>query len=245
MTRPSRSGRLIPVALAVAVWATFGAWYGPKAFLDKYMGDAIMAIFGAPLDQPDHALRCCNAALDMKIELENLRRKWREEGLPEIYIGIGINTGDMIVGNMGSNVKFEYTVIGDNVNLGSRLEGTNKEYGTTIIISEYTYAVVSSEMITRELDLLKVKGKKEPVRIYELRGRGAIEDNEKKFISVFAEGLVHYRAQRWDEAAMCFDSAMHLVPGDPPSKRFLDRIELLKQNPPGQGWDGVWEMKTK
>jgi len=181
----------------------------------------------------------------MKIELENLRRKWREEGLPEIYIGIGINTGDMIVGNMGSNVKFEYTVIGDNVNLGSRLEGTNKEYGTTIIISEYTYAVVSSEMITRELDLLKVKGKKEPVRIYELRGRGAIEDNEKKFISVFAEGLVHYRAQRWDEAAMCFDSAMHLVPGDPPSKRFLDRIELLKQNPPGQGWDGVWEMKTK
>ena len=107
--------------------------------LDKYMGDAIMAVFGAPLDQPDHARRACLTALAMMKELHQLQKKWRDEGRPAFDIGIGINSGDMVVGNMGSEMRFDYTVMGDMVNLGSRLEGTNKEYGTNIIISEFTY----------------------------------------------------------------------------------------------------------
>jgi adenylate cyclase len=213
--------------------------------LDKYMGDAIMAIFGAPLDQPDHARRCCEAALDMMDELRALRSKWKSQGLPELNIGIGVNTGEMVVGNMGSDVKFEYTVIGDNVNLGSRLEGTNKEYGTNIIISETTNSLVSGALYTRELDELMVKGKKEPVRIFELRGRGKPEETEKRFIDAFSEGLDLYRRQRWDEAAAVFRRTLEMVPGDPPSARYLERIEYLKANPPGPDWKGVWVMKTK
>jgi adenylate cyclase len=190
--------------------------------LDKYMGDAIMAIFGAPLDQTDHAERCCNAALDMLRELNGLHAKWRAQGLPEIRIGIGINTGEMVVGNMGSDVKFEYTVIGDNVNLGSRLEGTNKEYGTTIIVSEFTHGLVADRMVMRELDLIRVKGKKEPVRIFELRGRGQPDPAEAEIIERFSEGLQLYRMQKWGEATAAFKGILERHPNDGPSKRYLE-----------------------
>ena len=136
--------------------------------LDKYVGDEIMAFWGAPIPQEDHALRACKAAVEMMIKLHELNAKWLESGKPELDIGIGLNTGDMVVGNMGSSSRMDYTLMGDNVNLGARLEGTNKVYKTNIIISEYTYEQVKEDILARELDLIRVKGKELPVKIYEL-----------------------------------------------------------------------------
>jgi adenylate cyclase len=136
--------------------------------LDKYVGDEIMAFWGAPVPQEDHALLACRAALEMIVELDVMNRAWIAEGKPDLKIGIGLNSGDMVVGNMGSSSRMDYTLMGDNVNLGARLEGTNKVYGTTIIISEFTYALVRDHVVVRELDLIRVKGKELPVTIYEL-----------------------------------------------------------------------------
>ncbi len=139
--------------------------------LDKYVGDEIMAFWGAPVEQPDHAYRACKAALaQIKYLTEVLHPKWEKEGKPKLRIGIGINTGKMTVGNMGSKSRMDYTLMGDEVNLGSRLEGTNKVYKTTIIISEATYEIVKDKVIARELDIIRVKGKSKPVRIFELMG---------------------------------------------------------------------------
>lgn len=138
--------------------------------LDKYVGDEIMAIFGAPLNQTDHAYRACLTALEMMKELKQLNLRLQSQGKPQLNIGIGINTGKMVVGNIGSELKKDYTVIGDNVNLGARLEGTNKEFGTNIIISEFTYQLIISQIKVRELGNVIVKGKQKPVRIYELVG---------------------------------------------------------------------------
>lgn len=136
--------------------------------LDKYVGDEIMAFWGAPIPQDNHALRACKAAVEMMDKLHELNKKWIEIGKPELDIGIGLNTGDMVVGNMGSSSRMDYTLMGDNVNLGARLEGTNKVYRTNIIISENTYEQVKENIIARELDLIRVKGKELPVKIYEL-----------------------------------------------------------------------------
>ncbi len=139
--------------------------------LDKYVGDEIMAFWGAPIPQEDHAYRACKSALvQIKYLYGPLHDKWDREKKPKMRIGIGINTGNMTVGNMGSESRMDYTLMGDNVNLGARLEGTNKVYTTSIIISEYTYEQVKDRVITRELDIIKVKGKAKPVRIYELMG---------------------------------------------------------------------------
>ena len=136
--------------------------------LDKYVGDEIMAFWGAPIEMEDHALKACQAAVEMMVELHKMNSKWELEKKPTLDIGIGINTGDMVVGNMGSSSRMDYTLMGDNVNLGARLEGTNKVYGTHIIISEFTYEYVKNHVIARELDLIRVKGKAQPVKIYEL-----------------------------------------------------------------------------
>jgi len=136
--------------------------------LDKYVGDEIMAFWGAPIPQNNHALLSCKAAIEMMTKLKEMNTHWRQEGKDAINIGIGINTGEMIVGNVGSSSRMDYTLIGDNVNLGARLEGTNKIYSTNIIISEYTYEQVKEQVIVRELDLIRVKGKDRPVTIYEL-----------------------------------------------------------------------------
>ncbi|PKL40883.1 MAG: adenylate/guanylate cyclase domain-containing protein [Spirochaetae bacterium HGW-Spirochaetae-1] len=136
--------------------------------LDKYVGDEIMAFWGAPIEMENHALMACKCALEQMEVLHKMNENWRNEGKPELNIGIGINTGDMVVGNMGSSSRMDYTLMGDNVNLGARLEGTNKVYGTYIIISEFTYEHVKDNVVVRELDLIKVKGKELPVKIYEL-----------------------------------------------------------------------------
>jgi len=148
-----------------------------QGLVDKFMGDAIMAFWGAPLDQPDHAEMACLSSLEMMDKLRELQKKWKKEGIPSFDIGIGLNSGDAIVGNMGSSNRFDYTAMGDNVNIASRLEGLNKIYGTNIIISENTYKIIKDKFKTRKLDTVKVKGKKKPIVIYELLSR---KDNLSK-----------------------------------------------------------------
>jgi adenylate cyclase len=216
-----------------------------EGLLDKYIGDAIMAVWGDPIDQPDHAVRGCKTALEMMAALKPLQAKWEAEGWPHIDIGIGVNTGDMTVGNMGSKMRFDYTVMGDSVNLGSRLEGTNKEYGTHIIISEFTYAQVKDQMLCRELGSVRVKGKKLPVKIYELLGTREDAPRLEAFLASFNEGLASYKAMRWDEAIASFQKSLEMKPGDPPAAMYIERCNDLKVNPPEGEWDGVFTMTRK
>ena len=214
--------------------------------LDKYMGDAIMAIYGAPVEFEDHPARACASALDMMARLHELQAIWQRENKPLINIGIGINSGQMTVGNMGSEKRFDYTVMGDNVNLGSRLEGTNKEYGTNIILSEFTYEHVRGEFLTRELDFVRVKGKHEPVRIYELLGRpGEVKDEKIRATREFQQGLAAYRARQWQNAIEHFDEALRICPDDAPSQIYLRRCEAYQETPPPEQWDGVYTMTHK
>ena len=213
--------------------------------LDKFIGDAIMAFFGAPLEQKDHASRACRAAIEMKHKLAELNREWQKKGWPEIRIGIGINSGEVAVGNMGSQSRFDYTVMGDNVNLASRLEGTNKVYGTTIIISEFTYMMIErEEFFYRELDYVRVKGKKKPVRIFELIDfSDKIDDVQRRVKELFEKGLEEYRRGGFERALKYFEMVLE-IKDDPPSKVFVERCRDLIVNPPSE-WDGVYTMKTK
>jgi len=216
-----------------------------EGLLDKYIGDAIMAVFGAPLEQPDHALRSCRTALEMMAELKVLQERWAQEGRPYVDIGVGINSGDMVVGNMGSNMRFDYTVMGDNVNLSSRLEGINKEYGTHIILSEFTYEVVKEEMFCREVDSVRVKGKKLPVKIYELICETKDAAEHEEYVRRFHAGLEKYKQGRWDEGIATFRSVLEIHPDDPPAKLYIQRCEDLKEHPPEGEWDGVFTMTKK
>lgn len=205
-----------------------------------------MAIYGTPIEQDDHAVRACASALDMMAQLRKLRPGWQEQCKPAIDIGIGINSGIMTAGNMGSEKRFDFTVMGDNVNLGSRLEGANKQYGTNIIISEYTYQEVKAMFVTRELDMVRVKGKQEPVKIYELVGRtGQVDANILQCMRFFEEGLTAYRAMQWDVAIEQFKSVLNLNLEDAPSHLYIERCQAYQQAPPPENWDGVYTMKTK
>ena len=216
-----------------------------RGTLDKYIGDAIMAIFGAPLDVPDHPKRACQAALHMIEELKKLYPKWKERGWPHISIGVGINTGEAIVGNMGANVRFDYTAIGDTVNLASRLEGLNKLYGTQIIVSKSTLDEVgSSQFLVRELDLVRVKGKEKPVSIFELIGLSG--DGQKEvFIGLFTEALHLYRDRRFQEAREKFAGILKTFPKDNASSLYIERCSEYIDHPPPDTWDGVHIAKEK
>nr|HID58759.1 CHASE2 domain-containing protein [Desulfobacterales bacterium] len=213
--------------------------------LDKYIGDAIMAVFGAPIDQNDHAARACNTALDMMEALEELRPGWEKRNIPYIDVGIGINSGPMVVGNMGSNVRFDYTVMGDSVNLGSRLEGANKIYGSHIIISEFTYSKVLGEFVCRELDMVRVKGKKKPVTIFELLGRNDTPSQVMERAELFQMGIASYKRQDWDLALKYFSRVLDIAPDDQPARLYIERCHELRANPPGKDWDGVFTMTKK
>jgi adenylate cyclase len=215
--------------------------------LDKYIGDAIMAFWGAPGTQQDHAYRACSTALGMMDLLKNtLHPKWEIEGKEKLEIGIGLNSGGMVVGFVGSESIKSYTLIGDAVNLGSRLEGTTKEYKVSIIISETTFELVKTDMLCRELDLIQVKGKTKPIRIYELMEHRLKGTGDKELRArTFEAGLAHYRACRWEEAIREFKNCIHLDPHDGPAGIFIERCNILKKTPPPPDWDGVFVMKTK
>jgi adenylate cyclase len=227
--------------------AMTGIIFKYDGFLDKYLGDAVMAVFGEPIPVEDHARRACITALEMQREQALLRNAWKERGGPEFHARTGINTGMMVVGNMGSRDRFDYTVIGDSVNLASRLEGTAKEYGVSVIIGPETYEKVSSDFVTRELDLIRVKGKLKPVRIFELIGiKGeALEPARLKALELFSMGLEAYREMSWDGALDCFEKAVALHAKDGPSQVYRQRVLQYKESPPPDDWDRVFVMKTK
>ena len=234
--------------------------------LDKYIGDAIMAFWGAPYQEPEHAGRACRAALEMMARLGELQKQWSAQGLPPIDIGLGINTGVASVGNMGSELRYGYTAMGDAVNLASRLEGLNKEYSTHILLTETTYAAISNgDYYVRELDLIRVKGKLKPVTIYELlpppagdggsptqaasgsaaAGVPAATGQLKAMLALFSEGRALYRQRRWREAKACFEQLLARWPTDGPARVFASRCEEYLAEEPPPGWDGVYVMKHK
>jgi adenylate cyclase len=215
--------------------------------IDKYEGDAIMAEFGAPIHYNQHALKACHAALDMQKRLIEVSKKWEEQNFPVLKNRIGINSGDMIVGNMGSNKVFDYTVLGDEVNLASRLEGANKAFGTKIMISEATYELVKDSVITRPLDLIRVKGKQKPVRVFELLAKKGEEMDHINMegVATYITGIQYYHNRNWDQASECFRYCLKLNPGDAPSRLYLKRIIEHVKNPPPSDWDGVYNLESK
>ncbi len=214
--------------------------------LDKFMGDAIMAIYGAPLHFDNHPLRACETAYEMIESLRHLQKRWSQNNQDFFQIGLGVNTGDMIVGNLGSDQHFDYTVIGDEVNLASRLEGANKQYWTSIIISGSTYEQVKKDVVARELDLVRVKGKHQPVKIYELRGIGGVPRIEKELVvDVYEYGLSLYKEQQWYEAMREFKRVLKYFPSDGPSRVYIKRCLDFIEAPPQEAWDGVYEFTSK
>jgi adenylate cyclase len=213
--------------------------------IDKYMGDAIMAEFGAPLEQPDHASQACRAALQMEATLEELNRQWAEKGRPPIKIGVGINTGPVAVGNMGSDRLFDYTAIGDNVNLASRLEGLNKYYGTNILASQATAEALGNGFILRDVDRVRVKGKTQASGIFEVVGEGSVDPEITRFLTAYHQGLALYRQQRWTESIAEFGQAQKLRPDDAISKRYLGLARQYQASPPESDWEAVTVMDGK
>ena len=213
--------------------------------IDKYMGDAIMALFGAPLAFEDHADRACRTALAMLAALKRLDREWEAKGQPTLRIGVGLNSGTVAVGNMGSDRLFDYTAVGDNVNLASRLEALNKYYGTDILISASTAQALDNRFILQEVDLVQVKGKKQPLLIFELLGEGAPDPHLSEFLAAYHEALELFRARAWPESAQAFTKAGHIHPQNHHLKRYLELVGKFQENPPGPDWQGVTVMETK
>ena len=213
--------------------------------IDKYIGDAIMAFWGAPLPDPDHAAHAVQAALAMQARMVVLRQEFAAQGLPEMRIGIGINSGIMRVGNMGSTFRIAYTVMGDAVNLASRLEGLTRQYGIWVIAGQETQRLVPAT-VWRELDLVRVKGKNEPVAIFEPHGdKQSLEKITDDDIALFNNVLVSYRNGEWDTAEFALRQLADRHPGVTLYQMYLDRISQYRLNPPPQMWDGVCTFTTK
>jgi adenylate cyclase len=214
--------------------------------IDKYMGDAIMALFGAPLEQPGHALQACRAALEMVATLHRLNEEWKALGRPPLAVGVGVNTGVVAVGNMGSDRLFDYTAVGDNVNLASRLEGLNKYYKTSVLISQATAeALNGGGLIIRDVDRVKVKGKVQAAGIFEVMGDGEPSPELARFLQLYHQGLTLYRQRDWREAAGIFQSALEVRPQDGPSSLYLNLAQQYLETPPGPDWEAVTKMDEK
>ena len=214
--------------------------------LDKYMGDAVMAFWGAPIEDKHHAERAVRAAILMRDRIIDLNRADYFGAGVGLRAGIGISTGDMVVGNMGSHRHFDYTVIGDNVNLGSRVEGMTKVYGVEILATEESVKGLSKDYLLRKLDRVAVKGKKEPVRLYEVIGfaqNTAPEVFDK--LERFARAIALYEADDFHGASYAFADILALYPNDGPSNVFWQRANLFMDNPPLPIWAAVWVMETK
>ncbi len=216
-----------------------------RGTLDKYIGDAIMAFWGAPVDDPEHARNAVLTGLEMHVALQELNKNLVARGWPALKIGVGVNTGPMTVGDMGSSVRQSYTVMGDAVNLGSRLEGITKQYGVGMIAGESTRELLKKEFVFRELDRVRVKGKVDPVGIYEPVGEeGKVSAEDMEEIKLWNQALRAYRAQDWDKAEVTLMNLQRMKP------RYLydlyvKRVEHLRKEPPGENWDGVTIFETK
>lgn len=215
--------------------------------LDKYIGDAIMAVFGAPFSSGEDADRALMASIEMLRALRVFNEERMKNGKDPIRIGIGINTDKIVSGNIGSMKRMDYTVIGDGVNLASRLEGANKYYGSSILISEFTFRQLKGNYLFREVDRMRVKGKNEPVTVYEILDYHDEKSfsNLKEVISLYHEGIALYRQTKWEEGIKKFNEALVLNGHDRLCRMCLERCEYFLQNPPEGDWDGVWTMKEK
>jgi adenylate cyclase len=220
--------------------------------LDKYIGDAVMAFWGAPFEEPGHAGRACNTSLKMMARVREMQEQWEAEGKPHLDIGIGLNTGVASVGNMGSVLRYGYTALGDTVNLSSRLEGLNKDYGTHILVNETTYAAAKEDgFVFRELDLIRVKGKLQPVTIHELIGRSGensvygTPDDLRARLEVFQKARGLYCKRQWENAQKAFQSILDKWPDDGPSRTYWKRCQDYLFDEPPSGWDRVFTMTHK
>jgi adenylate cyclase len=223
-----------------------------QGIIDKYIGDSVMAFWGPPFtDQVGHAELCCLAALEQLGQVQAFHRSLPEllgirHGLPTVAVRMGIATGEVTVGNIGSETARGYTVIGDTVNLASRLEQANKFYGTLILVNGETRSQAGDRFAFREIDSLRVMGKTEPARIFELLGERSSQGAEQKRLAEdFEAALASYRKQAWDAAEAGFRGCLALAPDDGPSRVFLERIAVFRAAPPGPDWDGVWIASSK
>ncbi|MEJ2670784.1 MAG: adenylate/guanylate cyclase domain-containing protein [Deltaproteobacteria bacterium] len=214
-----------------------------RGTLDKFIGDAIMAVWGAPLPLADHAGLACRAALQMRAAMADLQAGWLARGLPRLSARLGLHAGPLIAGNVGSRERFNYTVLGDTVNLASRLEGVNKLYGTDILLSEAVQRLVPGQFRMRKLDDIRVQGRLQPVTIYELLGEAA--KAEPEWLAGFAAGWQAYQAGDWDRAEGYFLEVLRLKPEDRPAQVFLGRVRNYREHPPGPDWQGVFSLESK
>ena len=214
--------------------------------VDKFEGDAIMAFWGAPTRQSDHAQRACFAAIDMNNRLIELRVKAVQEGITPLTVRMGVNTGQMVVGNMGSSQRMNYTIMGDAVNLASRLEGANKAYGSGMMISESTYRSCEEDIDVRELDRIMVVGKSEPVTVYQLLSRkNQTTGADADLVDQFSKGLEFYKAGDFRLAKSEFSSCLEIFADDGPALTYISRCQAFADNPPDADWDGVYRLTEK
>jgi class 3 adenylate cyclase len=223
-----------------------------QGIIDKYIGDAIMAYWGPPFaDDKEQARLASLAALDMLQLVPKLRAEFPEllgvRTLPNAFdLRIGIATGEVLVGSIGSELMMSYTVMGDTVNLASRLEGANKVYGGRILVSESTVAGAGASIEAREIDRVVTLGQTQSQAVFEIMGRkGELTPVQIELRNRYSEGLAAYRAQRWDDARRKFEAALMVVPDDGPSMTFIERVDSLAAAPPGDGWDGAWHLEKK
>ena len=214
--------------------------------VDKYIGDSIMAFWGAPNKTLDHATQACLAAIECNTRLKILAKEWTSQGRPAFKARIGLNTGDVVVGNIGSDQRLSYTAMGDPVNLASRLEGLNKEYSTSIIISQTVLNELPDEFTYRLLDIVVVKGKTEPVPIYELVSRkGDVTGSDSEFLEMFGKAVNSYLEKDWEKALFRFEKLLGLRPDDQACKIFIERCREYRDNPPGHDWAGEYVFLHK
>jgi len=215
-------------------------------YVDKYEGDAIMCDFGVPMEDPEHAWKACWSALDQQATLKAIRPEIKKDHGVDIYVRMGVNSGVVSAGNMGSNQRFQYTVMGDAVNQASRFEGANKQYGTYIMVGEETLRQAEDKIEVRILDKLVVKGKLIPITVYELLAKkGELSKEISDIRSYFTQGIELYWQRQWDAAITQFQQAIAVMGEDPPSRVFIERCKIFKANPPGDNWQGEFVMTTK
>jgi len=218
-----------------------------KGTLDKYIGDAVMAFWGAPIELNNNEELACRTAIEMQKKLDELRAIWELPEAKQLQVRIGINCGEVVVGNIGGETRFDYTVMGDNVNLASRLEGANKQYNTFIMVGENVFNAIGDKIIVRELDNIRVKGKLKPTKVFELIGMKDDEFAINRFnrLADYVLGLDYYKSRKFNDALMKFNEVLKNIPDDGPSKVYIERCNYYINYPPADDWDNVFVMKTK